>query len=79
MQPPWISISDTGPGIPLEIQPVIPEICDRRQQEHGSGLGLAFCKLVVVSDSTSGLTATRAKEQHLLSAWPRREGPQWQW
>jgi signal transduction histidine kinase len=43
-----ISVTDSGPGVP-------PELCDKlfdkfvvgEQQERGSGLGLAFCKLAV--------------------------------
>ena len=43
-----ISISDTGPGIPLEIQSqLFQKFVTGGQQEHGSGLGLAFCKLAV--------------------------------
>ncbi len=43
-----ISISDTGPGIPLEIQSqLFQKFVTGGQREHGSGLGLAFCKLAV--------------------------------
>ena len=43
-----MSISDTGPGIPLEIQPkLFQKFVTGGQPEHGSGLGLAFCKLVI--------------------------------
>jgi PAS domain S-box-containing protein len=43
-----IAISDTGPGIPLEIQgQLFQKFVTGGQQEHGSGLGLAFCKLAV--------------------------------
>ena len=43
-----ISISDTGPGIPLEIQSqLFQKFVTGGQQEHGSGLGLAFCKLAI--------------------------------
>jgi signal transduction histidine kinase len=43
-----IAVSDTGPGIPLEIQSqVFQKFVTGGQQEHGSGLGLAFCKLAV--------------------------------
>jgi len=44
----WIAISDSGPGIPLEIQSqLFQKFVTGGQQEHGSGLGLAFCKLAV--------------------------------
>jgi signal transduction histidine kinase len=43
-----ISISDTGPGIPLEIESqLFQKFVTGGQHEHGSGLGLAFCKLAV--------------------------------
>jgi two-component system, NtrC family, sensor histidine kinase KinB len=43
-----ISISDTGPGVPLEIQSqLFQKFVTGGQPEHGSGLGLAFCKLAV--------------------------------
>jgi signal transduction histidine kinase len=43
-----IAISDTGPGIPPEIQSqLFQKFVTGGQQEHGSGLGLAFCKLAV--------------------------------
>ena len=43
-----LSVSDTGTGIPLEIQPrLFQKFAAGEQEEHGSGLGLAFCKLAV--------------------------------
>jgi len=43
-----ITVSDTGPGIPLEIQSqLFQKFVTGGQLEHGSGLGLAFCKLAV--------------------------------
>jgi signal transduction histidine kinase len=43
-----ISVSDTGPGIPPEIQRrVFEKFVRGDSKEHGSGLGLAFCRLVV--------------------------------
>ena len=43
-----ISVRDTGPGIPLEIQSqLFQKFVTGGQQEHGSDLGLAFCKLAV--------------------------------
>ena len=43
-----ISIRDNGPGIPLEIQSqLFQKFVTGGQQEHGSGLGLAFCKLAI--------------------------------
>ncbi|NTU65146.1 MAG: HAMP domain-containing histidine kinase [Chloroflexi bacterium] len=61
-----ISISDTGPGIPLEIESqLFQKFVTGGQQEHGSGLGLAFCKLAVEAhgqriwvDSSAGKGAT---------------------
>ena len=49
-EPPTVSISirDNGPGIPLEIQSqLFQKFVTGGQQEHGSGLGLAFCKLAI--------------------------------
>ncbi len=43
-----LSVRDTGTGIPLEIQPrLFQKFAAGEQEEHGSGLGLAFCKLAV--------------------------------
>lgn len=43
-----IAVSDTGPGIPVEIQSqLFQKFVTGGQQEHGSGLGLAFCKLAI--------------------------------
>ena len=44
----WVSVSDTGPGIPAEVQPrLFQKFIRGEQRERGSGLGLAFCKLVI--------------------------------
>ncbi len=44
----WVSVSDTGPGIPQDIQGrLFQKFVTGTQQEHGSGLGLAFCKLAI--------------------------------
>jgi NtrC-family two-component system sensor histidine kinase KinB len=61
-----ISISDTGPGIPVEIQmQLFQKFVTGGQQRRGSGLGLAFCKLAVEAhghriwvDSSPGQGAT---------------------
>ena len=43
-----LSVSDTGTGIPLEVQSCLFQKCAAgEQEEHGSGVGLAFCKLAV--------------------------------
>ena len=43
-----LSVSDTGTGIPLEVQACLfQKFAAGEQEEHGSGLGLAFCKLAV--------------------------------
>jgi PAS domain S-box-containing protein len=43
-----VSVQDSGPGIPAEIQSRLFQKFARGQQPgHGSGLGLAFCRLVV--------------------------------
>lgn len=43
-----ISVSDTGPGIPPEIQRnLFTKFVVGQQTEHGSGLGLAFCRMVL--------------------------------
>jgi signal transduction histidine kinase/putative methionine-R-sulfoxide reductase with GAF domain len=43
-----VLVRDTGPGIPLEIQPrLFQKFVSGGQLERGSGLGLAFCKLAI--------------------------------
>jgi len=43
-----ISVSDTGPGIPPEIRRnLFTKFVAGQQSEHGSGLGLAFCRMVL--------------------------------
>jgi signal transduction histidine kinase len=44
-----IEVSDTGPGIPVAIQPRLFQkfVTGGRGPSHGSGLGLAFCRLAV--------------------------------
>jgi len=43
-----VSISDTGPGIPPEIRRnLFAKFVAGQQVEHGSGLGLAFCRMVL--------------------------------
>jgi signal transduction histidine kinase len=43
-----VSVCDNGPGIPDEIKGrLFQRFVSGRQQEHGSGLGLAFCKVAV--------------------------------
>ena len=43
-----VSVSDSGPGIPPELQGrLFQKFVTGRQAGRGSGLGLAFCKLVV--------------------------------
>lgn len=62
-----VSVSDTGPGIPAEIQARLFQKFVTGGQERGSGLGLAFCRMVmeahgeriwVESTSESGTTFT---------------------
>jgi PAS domain S-box-containing protein len=63
-----VSVSDTGSGIVPEIQDrLFQKFVTGRQEGHGSGLGLAFCKMVVEahgeriwveSTSESGTTFT---------------------
>ncbi|WP_162910036.1 GAF domain-containing sensor histidine kinase [Aggregatilinea lenta] len=46
----YVRIKDTGPGIPVDAQPVIFDKFARvkqRNMPYGAGLGLAFCKLAV--------------------------------
>ncbi len=43
-----VSVSDTGPGIPSDIQSrLFQKFVTGPQDKHGSGLGLAFCKLAI--------------------------------
>jgi signal transduction histidine kinase len=43
-----VSVSDTGLGIPSEIRgQLFQKFVSGRQEERGSGLGLAFCKLAI--------------------------------
>ena len=44
----WVSVSDTGSGIPDEIRDrLFQQFVRGRQKGYGSGLGLAFCRLAV--------------------------------
>jgi len=44
----WVAVSNSGPGIPPEIQDrLFQKFVTGRQEESGSGLGLAFCRLAV--------------------------------
>ena len=46
----YISINDTGKGIPPEIQGrLFEKFASGTQSERGSGLGLAFCKMVLTA------------------------------
>lgn len=43
-----VSVIDTGPGVPGELKPsLFQKFAVGQQEEHGTGLGLAFCRLVV--------------------------------
>jgi signal transduction histidine kinase len=63
-----LTVGDNGPGIPLEIQSqLFQKFVTGGQPEHGSGLGLAFCKLVIEAhgqriwvESSDGVGATFA-------------------
>jgi signal transduction histidine kinase/putative methionine-R-sulfoxide reductase with GAF domain len=62
----FVQVSDTGPGIPPEIQSrLFQKFVSGQQEERGSGLGLAFCKLALEAhgerigvESTPGQGAT---------------------
>jgi PAS domain S-box-containing protein len=44
----FVSVSDTGSGIPADIRELLfQKFVTGRQEERGSGLGLAFCKMAV--------------------------------
>ena len=43
-----LSVSDTGPGIPIEVQDrIFQKFTTARHLKSGTGLGLAFCRMVV--------------------------------
>jgi signal transduction histidine kinase len=43
-----VSVEDTGPGIPQQIkEQLFQKFVTGQQEGHGSGLGLAFCKMVL--------------------------------
>jgi PAS domain S-box-containing protein len=43
-----ISVIDTGPGVPTELRPsLFQKFAVGQQEERGTGLGLAFCRLAV--------------------------------
>jgi PAS domain S-box-containing protein len=43
-----VSVSDTGPGIPADIRELLfQKFITGQQEERGSGLGLAFCKMAI--------------------------------
>lgn len=43
-----ITVSDTGPGIPDEVEPILfQKYASGKHKDAGSGLGLAFCKLAI--------------------------------
>jgi signal transduction histidine kinase/putative methionine-R-sulfoxide reductase with GAF domain len=43
-----IAVTDTGPGIPADLQErIFDRFTTGRREESGTGLGLAFCKMVV--------------------------------
>ena len=47
-----VSVSDTGAGIPSEIQDrLFQKFITGQQEERGSGLGLAFCRMVMKAHS----------------------------
>ncbi len=64
----FVSVSDTGPGIPSEVRDrLFQKFVTGQHEKRGSGLGLAFCKMVmeahgeriwVESTSESGTTFT---------------------
>jgi signal transduction histidine kinase/putative methionine-R-sulfoxide reductase with GAF domain len=44
----FLSVADTGPGIPADLQDrIFDRFTTGRREESGTGLGLAFCKMVV--------------------------------
>jgi signal transduction histidine kinase len=44
----FVSIVDTGPGIPADIRSqIFQKFVTGQQDGHGSGLGLAFCRMVL--------------------------------
>jgi signal transduction histidine kinase len=63
-----IAVSDTGPGVPPELEPhLFNKFAAGNQKGSGSGLGLAFCKLAVEAhggkmwlEDQSGMGATFA-------------------
>lgn len=75
----WVSVSDTGPGIPIEIREhLFQKFVSGRQENSGSGLGLAFCRMVMeahgeriwvseTSESGTTFTFTLSQASQVLS------------
>lgn len=59
-----VSVNDSGPGVPAELQEhIFDKFTTGRREESGTGLGLAFCKMVV-----------EAHHQHIWLEDDGREG-----
>jgi signal transduction histidine kinase len=72
-----VAVSDSGPGIPAEIQgQLFQKFVTGRQAGHGSGLGLAFCKLAV--EAHAGRIWVESTSEHgttIAFSLPATEGP----
>ncbi len=58
-----VSVSDTGPGVPLEVKDrIFQKFTTARHEESGTGLGLAFCKMVVEAHGGQIWTENNAEQ-----------------
>ena len=61
-----VSVSDSGPGIPEDIRSqLFQKFVTGQQEGHGSGLGLAFCRMALERAAAGGCNSASSS-----SFWP---------